>query len=392
MRIPARYQAMAESELLEMIPASEYKRIKEEDPTPLFRAYVIGHEGESAGKLVEGGNIVSRWFRSAIEALYRKIQAGIKLFHDHAETNEHEGRVPIGEVVGKALRTIKQKLSTIIVAYIKPDFRGIPLDVASIEADLVFNKDSKGTYTSDVEQVTGIALGNSAINRPGFPGASLLAQVQAFAERRPKIKASRFNREKEGGEMTLDEILEFIRTNKTKPSEIFDTDELAGDPIIKGFVKDASKGTSLNEYHARKRVEDEFAKAKTDYEAKIKVLEEKTSKQDAEIAKARVPTLFKKEAESRKLTDQQKKFIEKRLDKFKVTAPDKFEDEFKKHLDTEVEEFNTTAELFGIKIVKAEDKGVTDGKEKTGAEPSTGTGQIEDKYLDPTQNPMILKV
>jgi hypothetical protein len=298
--------------------------------------------------------------------------------------------------VGKALRTIKQKLSTIIVAYIKPDFRGIPLDVASIEADLVFNKDSKGTYTSDVEQVTGIALGNSAINRPGFPGASLLAQVQAFAERRPKIKASRFNREKEGGEMTLDEILEFIRTNKTKPSEIFDEDELAGDPIIKGFVKDASKGTSREklaaEYEARKRVESEFAKTKTDYEAKIKVLEEKTSKQDAEIAKARVPTLFKKEAESRKLTDQQKKFIEKRLDKFKVTAPDKFEDEFKKHLDTEVEEFNTTAELFGIKIVKAEDKKAGDGKEKTGAEPSTGTGQIEDKYLDPTQNPMILKV
>lgn len=393
MRILARYQAMAENELLAMIPASEYNRIKAEDSTPQFRAYVVGHEGQSSGKLVGGKTIIARWFSAAVRSLYEKLKAGIKLFHDHGETNEHEGRVSIGEIVGRGLQVIKDKLTAIAVAYIYPDFRGIPLDVASIEADIVFKGDAKtGTYTSEVERVTGIALGNSAINHPGFPGATLLAQVQAFAARQSNKKYSRFNREGEGDTMTLDEVLEFIRTNKTKPSEIYDTDELAGDPIIKGFVKDASKGTNVNEYHARKRVEDEAAKAKTDYEAKIKVLEDKTAKLDADIALTKVPGLFKKEAEARKLTDQQKKFIEKRLDKFKTTAPEKTESEFKAHLDKELDEFKTTAELFGIKIEKADEKPNGDGKEKTGAEPSAGATTIEDKYLDPAQNPMIPKV
>lgn len=393
MRIPARYQAMAEDELLAMIPASEYKRIKEQDPNPLFKAYVIGHEGTSSGILIGAGTVVSRWFRSAIEALYRKIQAGIKLFHDHGDTNEHDGRIPIGEVVGKALRTIKEKLSTIIVAYIKPDFRGIPLDVASIEADIVFKKDEKiGTYTSDVERVTGIALGNSAINRPGFPGATLLAQVQAFA------KKTNHAQHREGDRMeplTVEEIREFLKTAKdVEPSDIFTTEALTKDPVFAGQVdlerRAAVRGV-LKDH--RKRDDEEWSEAKKKLEKELIEVKESLAKKDSEIALGKIPTLFKKEAETRKLTDQQKKFIEPRLDRFKPTAADKTETEFKVHLDKELDEFKTTAELFGIKIEAPAVKAEGDGKDKTGAAaPGSGTGAIEDKYLDPEQNPMIPKV
>jgi hypothetical protein len=33
-----------------------------------------------------------------------------------------------------------------------------------------------------VDNVTGIALGNSKLDTPGFPGATLLGQLQAFAK------------------------------------------------------------------------------------------------------------------------------------------------------------------------------------------------------------------
>jgi len=398
MRIPARYQAMAEDELLAMIPASEYKRIKEQDPNPLFKAYVIGHEGIGTGKLIGAGTIVSRWFRSAIEALYRKIQAGIKLFHDHGETNEHERRIPIGEVVGKALRTIKEKLSTIIVAYIKPDFRGIPLDVASIEADIIFKKDEKiGTYTSDVERVTGIALGNSAINRPGFPGATLLAQVQAFA------KKTNHTQHREGEEMeplTVEEIREFLKTAKdVEPSDLFTTEALTKDPVFVGQVdlerRRAVRGV-LNDHRKRdldRELDDESSEVTKKLEKENKELKDSLAKKDSEIALGKIPSLFKKEAETRKLTDQQKKFIEPRLDRFKPTAADKTEAEFKSHLDRELDEFKTTAELFGIKIEAPAVKAEGDGKDKTGAAaPGPEAGTIEDKYLDPAQNPMIPKI
>jgi len=35
----------------------------------------------------------------------------------------------------------------------------------------------------DVGDITGIALGNSAVEKPGFAGATLLSQIQAFANK-----------------------------------------------------------------------------------------------------------------------------------------------------------------------------------------------------------------
>jgi hypothetical protein len=381
---------MAASEVLSMIPASEYERIKQSDPSPVFKAYVIGHEGESEGRVVGGGNVVARWVRSAIDKLYNKLALGIALFHDHAQTNEHAGRVAIGEIVGKALRTIKDRLSVIAVAYIRPEFRHLPLDVASIEADLRFIEDRKrNVYQADVDEITGIALGNSAVNKPGFAGATLLAQVQAFADGKSRQRSFQFDG---GGEnMTLEEIIEHIKTNKIRPSDLFGAATLVEDPIVKGFVAEAAKTASGSEYATRKRAEEEFAKTKTDLEAKVKTLEEKTAKQEVELAKGKVGPLLSKEAEARKLTDQQKKFINGRLEKvFNPTKVETLEADFKKHIDSELDEFKREAEVFGIKI-EPQKEGGGDGQKKTGAEPADGKqdGTIEDKYLSPETNPFI---
>ena len=76
-----------------------------------------------AHKRLSSGSTIQRWFRSAIEALTDRLPLGIPAYHDHGPTNSPEGRQPIGEIIGKALRHVEGMLSSIAVAYIYPRFR-----------------------------------------------------------------------------------------------------------------------------------------------------------------------------------------------------------------------------------------------------------------------------
>ena len=171
---------MAASEIAGMIPAEKMAEITAKDPHPVFKAFVVGHEGEAKGNLVGVGNVIKRWFRDMIERLHEKISVGLQLFHGHAATNDTAGRIAVGEVVGKKILKIKDRISTVVACYINPSFKNLPLDVASIEANLDLRDAGRGFVVADVNKVTGIALGNSTIDQPGFPGATLLGQLQAF--------------------------------------------------------------------------------------------------------------------------------------------------------------------------------------------------------------------
>jgi len=145
------------------------------------------------------------WFSSAINKLWKKLQYGTKIFHGHNLDSSHAGRESIGEVVGKTVRTVKDKMSAIAIAYIYPDYSKLPLDVASIEADIVVNPDiniQDDIHDVDVGEVTGIALSSSALETPGFAGATLLSQIQAFA----KTDKIEDNKDKGDVRMTLKEI------------------------------------------------------------------------------------------------------------------------------------------------------------------------------------------
>lgn len=181
MRIQAQLRCMAASEIADMIDAEKLRQIKQRDPAPLFKCFVIGHEGEARGFMLGVGNIVKRWFRSAVSKLHDKVSAGIQLFHGHAASNATEGREPIGEVAGKKMMDMDGRLSSLVACYIYPPFRHLPLDVASIEADIQLDEDAQaGLYVAGVDKVSAIALGNSKVETPGFPGATLLGQLQAF--------------------------------------------------------------------------------------------------------------------------------------------------------------------------------------------------------------------
>ena len=180
----AHIQAMADDEVLAMISPRVIKDIKRTDPTPVFKAFCIGQEGEANPKIVGVGSTTQRWYQAAIERLTSKMGLGISAFHNHAATNAEPNRQPIGEIVGKAMKKINGFLSSVAVAYIFPQFRDLPLDIASVEADVNVPFGSREFDVEDVDVlgVTGIALGNSLLNKPAFAGATLLATIQAMTE------------------------------------------------------------------------------------------------------------------------------------------------------------------------------------------------------------------
>ncbi len=203
MKFIAKLQQMASSEILSIIPKDVYDTIKQADPHPLFRAYVIGHEGEATGTEVGVGKRVLNYFSSAINKIWETLKYGTKIFHGHNIDSSHEGRQSIGEVVGKAIKTIQNKVNAIAITYIYPDYRDLPLDIASVEVDVRINPDDN-VHDIDVGDVTGIVLGNSAIDKPGFADATLLSQIQAMSKKleitdEPKWELS-FNRTRQGEE------------------------------------------------------------------------------------------------------------------------------------------------------------------------------------------------
>lgn len=385
MKIRAFLLEMAESEIMAMIPTSEYMRIKAIDEKPVFRAYVVGHEGESQGRVAVGGeklgSVVKKWFQSAIRKLHDKIQIGLDFFHGHAETNALDGRVSIGNVVGKALKNIQDRLSVVVAAYIKPEFRNLPLDIASIEAE-IFLTEGDGIYEADVENVSAIALGSSHTEAPGFAGATLLGQIQAFAEKSHKIN---FNGENKT--MTLEEIKQFIQERKLHPSDLFESEGILEDPVVKKQITE--KVHNSRNYDERKF--NELIDERTKLNDKIKEQDETILALRTETAKGKVSDLFEKMKEKRGFDERESKFIEQRIPKFKPEKIENVEKELDKYVDDLVDEFaKIRTDVFGEKI-KGEGNGKGDGegsgKKESITSPRTGDPNAKNEFDENDQIP-----
>lgn len=381
MKFKVRLREMAESEISAMIPTSTYSRIRAKDQHPLFKAFVIGHEGEARGNVVGIGNVTKRWFRSAIEKLHDRINSGLKLFHGHTTPEkESPDRATIGEVVGKRLMRIGDRLSSVVACYIYPGFQHLNLDAASIEADIQMDASGRDVVVAEVDAVTGIALASSQIETPGFPGATLLGQLQAFAK------------SQHGGDLmdlTLEDVRTFLKTEKVKPSDVFGMEEMAADPTVRGLAEDRVRERIAGEFARRKDAEEKLEKIEKAHSDEIKGLKTTISTLQVAGAKSRVGTLFEGQRASRKLDDRQTKFIQSRIDRFTPTNPDDVEKEFGKYLDSEIDEYGRIAkDVFGVNEPKP---GQAQDGPKPGAEPKEGheEPEPENPYLDPTKNPMI---
>jgi hypothetical protein len=272
-------------------------------------------------------------------------------------TNEHEGRKPIGEVVGKVLSDIAGKLSSIAIMYIYPSYRDIPLDVASIEADITLpetiNPNAR-VVDVDVEDITAIALGNSQINKPGFAGATLLASLQEFAD-----NASHEKTPKEGEKpMTKTELIAAIREAKLTLSDLFSPREIADDSTVQDVIRE--KRRNEDGFETRMSTKLEAEKAKLEQEKKD--LQTKLDTSLKAGLKTRAAEAVKPAIEKRKLDEKQTAFVLKNAAKFEPKSEESLAGDLDKFLDAQLDELKGFAEIYGIKPGEGGKAGVGAGK------------------------------
>lgn len=370
--IRAELQNLAKREILEMVPVDTLARIKETDSKPEFKVYCVGHEGvANAQELSFGSKVVKayHYVKNMIFKLGEKLQFGTPIFNGHGETNDHTGREKIGELVGKSIRMMGDKMSALAVTYIYPQFNKLVLDVASIEGEVEYIP--KGVDSGDVidiNKITGIALGSSKMNTPAFLGATILGTLQAFS------KDAQFNRKTEG-KMELAEIIAAIKEGSFKITDIFTPEEIT--------ASEPAKKAKQTEFEHAKRVEESLGKEREKVITLTKEMGEKDTKiktLNESVSKTQVGTLFTKSNDVRKFNDKQKAFIERRLSMFKSDkSGDDLQLEFDKYLDAEVKEFGEYAKVMGITVENAADDkdknkgaGNTDGKGGDGKDLSSG--------------------
>jgi len=383
-------QHMSEQEILAMVDPGVLQSIKQQDPAPVIKVYRIGEEGVAEGRLVGLGRKTFRYLQHAIRKLGEKLPLRVPVFNRHSQTNDHEGRERIGEVVGKAVQHVKDRLAVLAAIYILPSHRDKDLDIASIEANVQFSLDERGDVrVDDFERITGIALSHSSIEQPGFPGATLLGAMQAFATRdtHPGDRSM-------GAidELTLEDVRKAIRQGGYEVTDLFDEEDILDLKIVRNHVKKEKQ----TEYEHAKRLEGRLAEERNSRLQREKELEDEISKLKRETFQASSSKLFEALAAERKLDDRQRKFMELRLSGFnpeKVEDQDAIKAELNKWIDAQLTEWQTLTEL----IAGEKQEGSEDKKDaSTPPAPSVGAGTLGAQPLpetmDPAKNPLIPKI
>jgi len=368
--IKAQLQSMSKEEMFNMIPPDTLKRLKAGDENPMIKVFAVGHEGDADGRLIGIGRKIIQYFRDAILQLSNKIKMGLQIFHDHAVDNLHTGREQIGEVVGKALQNIGGKLFSLAAVYIYPQYRNLPLDIASIEANITYQEKNEGKAEAlSVDEVTGIALGNSKVSKPGFPGATLLGTVQAFTQK----KKGRVQ------DMTIQEIISAIKEGKFKITDVFSEEEIK--------ESDPSKKAKQTEYEHAKRIEKSLGEEREkvlDLHKEVDELKGKNKNLNESANSSKVSSLFEEAVKERKLNEKQKNFISRNLKTFKSGEDkEKVKEDFDRFLDAQIKEFDDTKKI----IMGQEDADDTKNK-------GVGSGdgkelESQEEYEEPEKNDFI---
>ena len=294
-----------------------------------------------------------------IRRLSETIKTGSKFFIGHQDTNSHDGRTEVGTVLSSFLKEINGKMSSVIVGHFPNEDQVRDMDACSMEADI--SVDTENNVVEDINEVTGIALANSDVNSPAFPGALRLSAIQCFENTK--------NRRKEDKEIimaqetiTFKDVESFVRDHNVWPHQLYTEQDLRSDRNFGVLFDDNSKMKTENE-----SLEKELEKSKKE----TKKLQK--DQQDS-VAIDRLKDLMPKD-----LTDKQKEFITKR---FKPEIlEDVSDDSLKKYIEEGRNDFAETAKLFGV----ADDKqSGTGSKDDTGNEDKgsgDGDSTPEDKAL-----------
>jgi hypothetical protein len=393
--LTATIQALSKSELDDIIDPYWVAGIKERDPSPEVRVYSVGHEGDANLHLPGIGNKTFTWIQAAVQWVADKMKLGTPVFDRHdPTTNSQVGRTQIGEIVGKAVRQIGDRMNTLAAIYVYPQFKTRPLDVASIEAEIEYNHDGSQAWPTAIKNVSGVALSNSGIDTPGFPGATLLGAVQAYVQA--------FGSDIGESTMNLSDVKQAVKDLGLKPSQVFGVDDIMGDSTVDEKVKEKTKehfAMAKRVGEERDGLRDKVAQLENEKAASVKQLQQFQMR-------SKGATVIDSILTERKLDDKAKAYVKRNLRTFTTEATD--EDGLKadlgKFVDTTTKDYQELAkEVFGIKAddntnpdtkFKIPPEFTVDGQRQTPTDNKSNTPPItRDEQLrtemNPNLNPLI---
>jgi hypothetical protein len=383
-KVRYRFEHTASVNPLDIVPRTEIARIKHIDPHPLIKVFGVAHEGEAQGRLVGSGATVVKYLRRAIEKVGHLLHLGLPAYLGHSDADP-SSRTRVGEIVGSATTDKQGALHTLAAIWIYPEHRDKKLDVASMEADVEMTVEGRKISVDHVEALTGIALADGSKVRPGFPGATLLGAMTAFQDTLTG----------QGGTATMDkqELIEAVKAEGIKPTDIFTKAELQADETVKSLTQTKHEHARRLEQQLGKEREERAEDSKKADEArnaladKVKELQGQVDTLQVEALSAKNTSLFDEAATARKLSDQEKAYIGKKLSGFKSEAKD--ETQLREAINTFIDEgkadFKATAELFGVKVESDDAKDQKDAG--TSSTDNTDTGEKGTPGLPPETDP-----
>ena len=147
--------------------------------------------------------------------------------------------------------------------------------------------------------------------------------------------------------MTIEEVKGFLANNpKIRPSELFNSEALKTDPVVVHEVREATAG----EYAHRKRTDEAFDKARAEWDAKEKQMQNDLKSARSQALTGTVKEKAKALMESRKLDEQQVEYLSDYIKDFTIDDPEKIEIELNKKLDAGLKSFDHLAtKVFKVK-------------------------------------------
>lgn len=333
-RLQATTAILTADEIKSAVPERVLNEIKKNDPKPFLQAYSIVQEGTSRPKIIGEGITPIQWPRKAVETVGKVIKRGLQFFKGHNSDNSTDGRKSLGEVVGTITKEISGRLHQIVVGYFPDKQSASECDVCSIEADAVLRSEGSLTIAEAIENLTGIALGNSRTDTPAFPGAVRVGSLQAFEgdetsgkddTENPDVKTKT---KKVGDTMNFDDVKKYIRDHNVWPNQIYNDEVMRNDNVFgKIFTEKDSFEKQLKELkESNSKVEEDF-----------KNLQKENAKTSA---KSKIVTFYPEG-----ITDKQKDFLDKRFNPDKIE--DLSDDGLKKFVNKGLEDFKEYASIFG---------------------------------------------
>jgi len=180
---------ISELSAYDCLPSGILDRIKSIDPHPFFAVYDIGGEGISDGA-TDNRKERKVWSFAAIKELARKIKGDVAgVIHGHNELHQ-DSKPKHGRIVHAFTKTIQNSLHAIAVAHITDaemieKIRSGQLDVCSIEGNVLLARDTGGGnwFVKKIQNIVNLALESSAVSKPGFKSAGILATIQELSSK-----------------------------------------------------------------------------------------------------------------------------------------------------------------------------------------------------------------